>query len=152
MIERAVSIKQPWLYAIEQMGKSIENRTWKPPVGMRGKRIALHASKSPDRPAFTSLGVFDRQVTKGAITSTAVLAGHIEPYQTSAVSYLPKYDHLVQLLRVGNPWHIEDQYGWVFADVKILKTPMFCKGALSFWRLPEDVKSLINNSEVILSE
>lgn len=45
---KALSIKQPWAYAILRKGKDIENRTWK--TKFRG-RFLIHASKSLDKNA-----------------------------------------------------------------------------------------------------
>lgn len=41
----ALSIQQPWAYAILHLGKTVENRTW--PTKVRG-RIVIHASKRID--------------------------------------------------------------------------------------------------------
>lgn len=49
---KALSIKQPWAYAILRKGKDIENRTWK--TKFRG-RFLIHASKSVDKNAPSSL-------------------------------------------------------------------------------------------------
>jgi ASCH domain len=38
----ALSLKQPWLFAILSLGKEIENRTWR---SSRRGRVILHASK-----------------------------------------------------------------------------------------------------------
>ena len=42
---RALSLHQPWPWAIFMLGKNVENRTW--PVKLRG-RILVHASKKYD--------------------------------------------------------------------------------------------------------
>jgi hypothetical protein len=44
----ALSIRQPWAYAILHLGKNIENRTW--PTRFRG-RIRIHAPKQFDQDA-----------------------------------------------------------------------------------------------------
>jgi hypothetical protein len=41
----ALSIREPWIYAILHLRKNVENRTW--PTKVRG-RILLHASKQFD--------------------------------------------------------------------------------------------------------
>ena len=42
---RALSLRQPWPWAILTLGKDVENRTWK--TNFRG-RVMLHASKKYD--------------------------------------------------------------------------------------------------------
>lgn len=43
---KALSIQQPWCYAILNCGKDIENRTWR--TSFRG-RIRIHAGKTYDK-------------------------------------------------------------------------------------------------------
>lgn len=45
----ALSIRQPWVWAILHAGKDVENRTW--PTPRRG-RFLIHASKSHDDPGW----------------------------------------------------------------------------------------------------
>src|SRR5690349_17656206 len=45
---KALSFSQPWLWAVLQAGKHVENRSWPPPINMIDRRIALHAAKSWD--------------------------------------------------------------------------------------------------------
>jgi len=42
-IERCLSVRQPWAFAIVRGWKCVENRTWAPPANFRGF-IAIHAS------------------------------------------------------------------------------------------------------------
>jgi hypothetical protein len=42
----ALSLQQPWVYAVLHLGKDVENRTWR--SRFRG-RVILHASKTLDR-------------------------------------------------------------------------------------------------------
>lgn len=39
----ALSVQQPWAWAILHAGKDVENRTWKPPDDLVGRRLWLHA-------------------------------------------------------------------------------------------------------------
>jgi len=40
---RALTIWPEWIWAIQYLGKTVENRSWTPPAGFIGERIALHA-------------------------------------------------------------------------------------------------------------
>lgn len=42
---KALSIRQPWIWAMFHLGKDVENRTWS--TGIRG-RVMLHASQKYD--------------------------------------------------------------------------------------------------------
>lgn len=44
---KALSIKQPWAYAVTHLGKDVENRTWRYPLSYRGL-LLIHAAKKDD--------------------------------------------------------------------------------------------------------
>lgn len=43
----ALTIIQPWAWAVAHAGKDVENRTWAPPAALIGQDIAIHAGKAP---------------------------------------------------------------------------------------------------------
>lgn len=47
----ALTIWQPWAWAIVQGHKKIENRTWRPPRHLMGKWMLIHAGATLDTPA-----------------------------------------------------------------------------------------------------
>ena len=57
---KALTVKQPWAWAIIHGGKDVENRSWMPNLGPRGMRIAIHAGKGWDKDA--SFVVADRAI------------------------------------------------------------------------------------------
>jgi len=61
---RALSVRQPWAWAIIHAGKDIENRghvaVWK--GGMKPQRIAIHASKGMTRDEYESASDFMRSI------------------------------------------------------------------------------------------
>lgn len=74
----ALSVRQPWAWAIIHAGKDIENRDWRPSnPGLRFRgRVAIHASKGMTRAEFSeardfmrSLGVrfTTHEIVRGAI-------------------------------------------------------------------------------------
>ncbi len=94
----ALSVRQPWAWALIYAGKDIENRS-EPAVrhGMRaqvGKRIAIHASKGMTRDEYesardfmSSIGVvcppaanLERGGIIGSVLVTAVVAEHASPW------------------------------------------------------------------------
>lgn len=44
----ALTVQQPWAEAIARHGKTVENRTRRPPAHLLGQRIAIHVSQSWD--------------------------------------------------------------------------------------------------------
>lgn len=47
----ALTVKQPWAEAIARHGKTVENRTRRPPAHLLGQRIAIHVSQTWGRQA-----------------------------------------------------------------------------------------------------
>ena len=118
---KALTINQPWVYAILHEGKDIENRRWQ--TKYRGW-IALHAGakphhifKPPRGHSFPDLAELDYS----AICGVARIADIVTK---SRSKWLDRIDD-------GSV-----NYGWVLADVRALKKPIPCKGALSLWKVP----------------
>ena len=121
---KAMTIKQPWVHAILHEGKDIENRSWQ--RTFRGW-MAIHASGQPKRDA-----VFPGRLRVPDLASL----------DYSAICGIARVDDIVTKSRSKWFWRPEDgsiNYGWVLKDVKALKTPIPCKGALGLWDLPPDV-------------
>lgn len=51
----AISLRQPWPWAIFYAGKPVENRCWPLPKKYLGKQVLIHASKQIDKEAVTHL-------------------------------------------------------------------------------------------------
>ena len=133
---RALSIKQPWLYAIMHLGKQIENRDWRPPDWIIGERIALHASARPD--TLTAIAscqkiagvMLPKNIPMGRILATAVIVGFVG-IDGSGVTNEERRSEVLD-----DKWFFGD-YGWMLDDVRILETPVPYKGALGLWRCPD---------------
>ena len=145
---KALSISQPWAWAICHAGKRIENRDWKPPKWIIGQTIAIHAAKSwngtqavdfinqamylewerTNDPAlynFTCPPKRD-QHTAGAIVATA----KITDVFTS--------NDIREVVAHQEDWFM-GEYGWFLTSVKRLEQPIPCRGALGLWELQPDV-------------
>jgi hypothetical protein len=132
---RALSIKQYYLYAITDLDKRYENRTFKPPEWLHGTRIALHASQriAPESEmqvariaGIDALDLPDRPPT-GCIVATAVLDGYVT-HSADKWFYGP--------------------YGWQLSRVIKLDMPLPCRGHLNFWTVPADIEMEINRQLV----
>jgi len=73
---KALTIRQPWAWAIFHAGKDIENRDW--PTRLRG-RIAIHAAKGMTRDEYESALFFiqERQILE-ALPFRYTLQGEIK--------------------------------------------------------------------------
>jgi hypothetical protein len=115
---KAISIKQPWVFAILYEGKDIENRSWQ--RGFRGW-LALHASAYPQR---------------GAMFPRGLRVPNFKTLDYSAICGAVRVVDIVTKSRSKWFWHPDDgstNYGWVLADVHAIKMPIPCKGALGLW-------------------
>lgn len=137
---KAITLWQPWSWAIAYAGKRIENRGWKPPAAIIGQRIAIHAGKTLDLNACEGLGCEDdiqlpemyfhdpkKAFVHGAIESTALLKGWTEGLCSS---------HPQSLWLTG-------PIGWVLDDVVVLPRPILCRGAQGLWNLPRETERLV---------
>lgn len=120
---KALTVRQPWAWAIFAAGKNIENRSWR--TGYRGW-IAIHAAASRK----ASVDDLPRGVRRpnpdeligGAIVGVALLADIVD-YSRSR-------------------WFSGDM-GWVFSEVHRLPRPVPCRGALSLWTVPPGIASAV---------
>ena len=129
---RALTLKQPWAWAVAHAGKRVENRTWRPPAALIGQRIAIHAGVAYDGDAFLGDLLFclgsplrepaRRHHVYGAVVATAVI------------------DRVVT--DSGSPWFC-GPFGWVLRDVVTLREPVPCKGALGLWTLSHEVEEAV---------
>jgi hypothetical protein len=133
---RALSVRQPWAWAIACAGKTVENRT-------RGTRyrglLAIHASKTVyradlDEPSIlTAIMMKEFEIDEaasrlGAVVAVADLTGCHGPDGCTGTC---------------SPWAVRGQHHWNLHDVRPLPEPVSCKGALGLWRLPEDVERAV---------
>lgn len=144
---RALSIKQPWLHCILNYGKRVENRTWAPPSGLIGRRIALHASKRKSARDFRLASQLTGRpleeidalcpMPRGAIIATATLYGYFDTRSNETRS----------VNAGGRDWRLDRWWvgpiGLLLCDVHVLPTPVPCRGNLGFWIIPPDIVELI---------
>jgi hypothetical protein len=140
----AITVWQPWASLIAHLDKRVENRTWRPPAKLLGKRIAIHAGKRwdtkfPERHQPTVeqlrrlLWLKMEPYPLGAIVATAVLAGFaLSPSEVPAP----------QVRWFAGP------FAWLLGDVHALAAPIPCLGAQGFWILPQDVEAEIERQMV----
>ncbi len=139
---KALTLIQPWAWAIAHAGKDVENRIWRPPESMVGQRIAIHAGKKFDDDAWAFLvdpgcspienlkpdenGLIpvpdESDCIRGAIIAVATI-DHIKAIGEGPARFSPWY---------GGP------YGWVLRDVIALRDSIECRGAQKLWTVQAD--------------
>lgn len=125
---KALTIKQPWVHAILHDGKDVENRSWR--SDFRGW-LAIHAAATPRRTAEYPRGV--RMPELAELDYSAIVA----------IARVADIRESVRSKWFDRPARGEINYGWVLSDVRKLKRPIPCKGALGLWNVPKSVAAQI---------
>jgi hypothetical protein len=143
----ALTVNQPYAWAIAHAGKDVENRTWKPPPAVIGTRIAIHASRQIDGDAYHGLRCdsFDvpHDLPLGAVVATARVAGWILSFgqdftDLSDLSFGPAF---------VSSW-FTGPIGWVLRDVRAFEHPITdIRGKQRLWRLDSSVEALVRLRE-----
>jgi hypothetical protein len=137
---KALTIKQPWAWAVSIAFKDIENRSRN--TNYRGE-VAIHAGLtwsaratefSPMLQAWNQRGPGQWRLKSGVppLPGGAIIAiGWIIDSHPAAGCCKPwgedEYDG-------KSVWH------WVLADTKALPEPVFCRGALGLWTVPDHIE------------
>lgn len=141
---RALTLWQPWAWAVVAGHKLVENRPWPPPANLWADEvIAIHAGKTWDPGGATSilelleLDEFpDRDPlvrAAGAIVGVARIANHVR------VNSAHHQHHPDQLDPEEARWFF-GPYGWVLRDVRRLDVAVPCRGFQMLWKLPPEVE------------
>lgn len=140
---RALSVRQPFAWAIAVGAKPVENRTYG--VRYRGL-LAIHASKNVrredlDNPlileaiADHGFTINEGPSSLGAVVAVAELCGcHRWPAAGECNG---------RSRPACSPWAALDQWHWRLRNVRPLPEPVPCKGRLGLWWLPEDVERAV---------
>ena len=114
---KALSIQQPWAWAIATGKKDVENRTW--PTKRRGW-VLIHAGKKVDLEAMREL------------TRRGVLRG-TEDMQTGAIVGAMRIDDCVTTSK--SEW-FSGPHGFTIGDAVEFKRPLAMPGMLGFFEVP----------------
>ena len=140
---RALTLHQPWATLVAMGVKSIETRSWGPPAGILGERIAIHAGKgiTPPHeaprvwaPIFETYGSY--AVPSGAVVATAQLydAGEVTRSwtRTCEVRLSDGTDLSVETDIYGD--FSTGRYLWLLDDISALGAPIPARGYQGLWR------------------
>lgn len=138
---KALSIRQPWGFAIMCGTKRVENRTRN--TNFRGL-VAIHASAKWDRSALQD----PRWLRTAAAAGEVISPGWpgLTTVQLLCESGLPTGAILGTAVITGShradgccePWGNPDVWHWTLDDVRPIQ-PVSCKGRLGFWTVPDEI-------------
>lgn len=126
---KGLTLWQPWAWAIVSGHKRIENRPWAPWPAVIGKVIAIHAGKVYDKDGEEFLR--GRGITLPPAARTA-----------SAIVGAARVTGFVELGQLHPDPALDDPmffgpFGWKLDEIRMLATPIPCKGALGLWEVPD---------------
>lgn len=138
---RALTIRQPWAWAIAAGHKPIENRSWT--TDHRGE-VAIHAGRRWDQ-----RGAEDPRIVKAAADAAAgatlgallVLAGSPQITPLGALVAVADLTHICSAAIRGNPcdcgpWAQPGEWHWQLANIRPLSEPVLCSGRQGLWHTP----------------
>lgn len=160
---RAITVRQPWAWAIVHGGKDVENRSRNIAGSYRGP-VAIHAGLKLDGAA-----VLDRQIAReagygsdwrpwvealdfGAIIGVADLVDVHQCslnlgcyYPADVLGWVPALgiDHEYETC---SEWGMAGHHHLVFANPRALTTPIPAKGRLGLWTLSDDLAAQVTES------
>ncbi|SRR6266568_274766 len=133
---RALTIRQPWAWAILHGHKTIENRKKPPPASMIGQTFAIHSAQKFDEADY--------------LDCAKQLPGKKIP-EALPVSSLIATAKLLGSFTVGDPveaFALPDDWAsgpfcYVLGDIAPAPVELMASGQLGFWALPEEIEAKI---------
>jgi hypothetical protein len=126
----AISIRQPWAWAIVHAGKDIENRTWA--TRFRGP-VAIHASKGMTKDEYANANYYIQRVL-GAVDQAWLTKWHGVTASPARLDFggIIGVAEIVDCVDASeSPWFFGPR-GFVLANARTV--PFIpCKGALGFF-------------------
>lgn len=127
-LDYAITLRRPWPYAITNLGKDVENRTWhcfKAP----GAWLAIHAGKTYE---FSAESLLAEEFVSHSIPQMA-------EHPTGIVA-------IAQFL--GNVTTSESMWftgpiGWQLGEVRLLAKPVECRGRQGLWKIEQALKEAV---------
>lgn len=119
----ALTLHQPWAYAIAHCGKDVENRTWPAPESVN--QIMIHAGKAWDAAGMGRLRDLGCDITTAVTVTSAVVA-------VADLMWVCDAAHRRVSCGCG-AWAVAGQYHWRLGNVRALPVPVPCRGFQRLW-------------------
>jgi hypothetical protein len=125
---KALSIHQPWAWAILHAGKTVENRTWS--TRHRGP-LLIHASKTKSS--------YDREARLDWLKVYGVELPKWEELVAGAILGVVELVDCLQVSGVGPSRWVEGPVCWVLADPRAYAAPISFRGAQGLFEVPNSI-------------
>lgn len=127
---KAISIQQPWAWAILHAGKDIENRNWS--TTFRGD-VAIHATRMQQ----------DWKLPPGVTPPTE---------QDLTLRAIIGVVEIVDVVTRSSSRWFTGPYGFVLRNPRVLQKPVTCPGNLRLWTVPPRVEKAMGASFAPVSQ
>lgn len=126
---KALTVKQPWAWALIHGGKDVENRSR--PTKYRG-RLYIHAGKGWADDGIDNIGI-DAMPADEALLSGMVI-GTVDVVDCHPAAECQDWAESGSLCTA---WAMPDHYHWVLANPRPVEIPFPATGKLGLWNLED---------------
>ena len=128
---RVLSLRQPWAWAVLNLGKNVENRVWS--TNHRGPFL-IHAAMGMTLGYYrTAVDFIERTMNKSSAT---IGLPAYNDFKRGGIVGRASVTRILQPVRSGDPtrvlWHMPEQYGFVLEDIESVRFLPW-KGAQRFF-------------------
>jgi hypothetical protein len=148
----AITLAQPWPWAVCGLGKRLENRSWTDPRLVREQWLAIHGGKMP--PVGKNRRFLEFQDSLDWIETSAPSIARGYGYNTSPINFLEiegifavcqietiyaPFEGLAPRHAGQKDWRARnqagefDQFAWMLENLSVLKTPVKVPGKQGLW-------------------
>lgn len=131
----ALSIRQPYAWAIVEGWKDVENRSWS--TKRRGT-IAVHASTNFPRVDYEDFVTETWELIRSQVASNTAPA-----YEDFPLGAFVGLVDIVDCVERHRSLWFDGPFGFVLANPRTLREPIPYKGALNFWKVPDAIADRI---------
>jgi hypothetical protein len=128
---KALSLRQPWLWVIFNLGKRVENRKWR--THYRG-RVLLHAAQGMTRQEHQDVVTFCERVQRNSGRKA-----FLPPWEVPRGAIVGAATIVDCVKQCGSPWFF-GPFGFVLDNVTQFGEPIPCKGALGLWNVSDELE------------
>lgn len=133
----ALTIHQPWAWAIVAGHKLVENRSWSPPAAAVGEVLVIHAGRRFD---------VENESLVEQLVGTDCLPPHVDAGGIIGVATLDRVidaqDGNCTDPMLMDPW-FSGRFGWVLRDADQFPTPIECRGKQGLWKVPPEAAAKV---------
>lgn len=131
---KAISLWQPWASLMADERKKIETRSWRPPVWLLNRPVAIHATMKVDKDACEDFGYDALTIPRGCI----ICIGEFFKWEKFDEDYKARITK-----RGDDEWLYGDyemgRFGWFFLLKEKLDPPVAARGYQGIWEWTEAV-------------